>query len=152
MKPGILFAWAAIGLFALTTAHAQIGRRFPSEKKTVPDPVTGIPLTFLTSSAAGDSKIYPTHPQWTSDGKWVIFRSNRVRGEAMAVNEDGGVHQFQPGDLWSAGIVAGLFGWEGHLQTLAVACRISITLSRCRFPMSTTCPDRTAEIVSSTPS
>ncbi len=72
-------------------AAAQIGTRFPSEKKIVTDPVTGVPLTFLTSTPHGDSKIYQTHHQWTSDGKWVIFRSNRVRGEAMAVNEETGV-------------------------------------------------------------
>jgi len=70
---------------------SQIGTRFPSEKKIVPDPITGIQLTFLTSKPAGDSKIYQTHPQWTSDGKWIIFRSNRVRGEAMAVNEENGI-------------------------------------------------------------
>ncbi|MGB8191219.1 MAG: hypothetical protein WCF67_04825, partial [Chitinophagaceae bacterium] len=44
-------------------------------------------LTFLTSSAAGDSKIYPTHTQWTADGEWLIFRSARARNEALAVNE-----------------------------------------------------------------
>jgi oligogalacturonide lyase len=71
--------------------NAQIGTRFPSEKKVVKDPVTGIELTFLTSKPAGDSKIYQTHNQWTSDGNWIIFRSNRVRGEAMAVNEKTGV-------------------------------------------------------------
>lgn len=74
----------------LSTTFAQIGTRFPSEKKIVKDPVTGIELTFLTSKSAGDSKIYQTHNQWTSDGKWLIFRSNRVRGEAMAVNEQTG--------------------------------------------------------------
>ena len=67
-----------------------IGKRFPSEKKIVPDPVTGVPLEFLTSTPNGDSKIYQTHMQWTSDGKWLIFRSNRVPGQAMAVNEDTG--------------------------------------------------------------
>ena len=72
------------------TGHAQIGKRFPSEKKIVKDPVTGTMLTFLTSEPVGDSKIYQTHNQWTSDGKWVIFRSGRVRGEAMAVNEETG--------------------------------------------------------------
>lgn len=86
--------------FHADAALAQMGKRFPSEKKIVPDPVTGIPLTFLTSKPVGDSKIYPTHPQWTADGKWVIFRSPRdreapaanirVRGEAMAVNEETG--------------------------------------------------------------
>jgi len=71
-------------------AHAQIGRRFPSEKKIVKDPVTGTMLTFLTSTPAGDSKIYQTHEQWTSDGQWLIFRSNRARDEALAVNEKTG--------------------------------------------------------------
>lgn len=69
---------------------AQLGQRFPSEKKFVPDPVTGVPLTFLTSTPSGDSKIYQTHPQWTADGKWLIFRSRRCGGQAFAVNEDSG--------------------------------------------------------------
>src|SRR5690348_15087918 len=95
----------AAGIFALAftftilgTADAQIGRRFPSEKKIVKDPVTGTMLTFLTSTPAGDSKIYQTHNQWTADGQWIIFRSNRVRGEAMAVNEkDGDIVQVTEG-------------------------------------------------------
>lgn len=70
--------------------YGQIGTRFPSEKKVINDPVTGHKLIFLTSTPAGDSKIYPTHNQWTSDGKWIVFRSNRVKGEAMAVNEETG--------------------------------------------------------------
>lgn len=72
------------------TGQAQIGKRFPSEKKVIKDPVTGVTLSFLTSKPMGDSKIYQTHNQWTSDGQWLIFRSNRVRGEAMAVNEKTG--------------------------------------------------------------
>ena len=77
-------------LFAAST-WAQMGRRFPSERKVINDPKTGVELIFLTSkSGTGDSKIYQTHNQWTSDGKWVIFRSNRVEGEAMAVNEETG--------------------------------------------------------------
>jgi oligogalacturonide lyase len=91
-QTSFLRAAAAVGLgFVLaTSASAQIGKRFPSEKKVVKDPVTGVQLTFLTSKPAGDSKIYPTHPQWTADGKWLIFRSGRVPGQAMAVNEDTG--------------------------------------------------------------
>lgn len=72
------------------SAYPQIGKRFPSERKVVKDPVTGTMLTFLTSTPNGDSKIYPTHPQWTSDGQWIIFRSGRVADEAMAVNENTG--------------------------------------------------------------
>lgn len=67
--------------------QAQIGSRYPSERKVVKDPVSGIKLTFLTSTPTGDSKIYQTHNQWTSDGQWLIFRSGRVKDEAMAVNE-----------------------------------------------------------------
>lgn len=81
----------SIALFAISFyASAQIGTRFPSEIRKVKDPVTGTMLTFLTSKPYGDSKIYQTHPQWTSDGAWIIFRSGRVRGEAMAVNETTG--------------------------------------------------------------
>src|SRR3982751_1506553 len=71
-------------------AFAQMGKQFPSERKVVKDPVTGTMLTFLTSTPMGDAKIYQTHNQWTSDQQWLIFRSGRVRGEAMAVNEKTG--------------------------------------------------------------
>lgn len=72
------------------SVSGQIGTRFPSERKVVKDPATGTMLTFLTSKPHGDSKIYPTHHQWTADGEWLIFRSNLARGEAMAVNEKTG--------------------------------------------------------------
>lgn len=88
MKKNILLLYA--GIFLATTVNAQIGKRFPSERKEVVDPVTGTKLLFLTSTQSGDSKIYQTHNQWTSDGQWLIFRSNRVKGEAMAVNEKTG--------------------------------------------------------------
>lgn len=88
MKKNILLLSA--GIFLATTVNAQIGKRFPSERKEVVDPVTGTKLLFLTSTQSGDSKIYQTHNQWTSDGQWLIFRSNRVKGEAMAVNEKTG--------------------------------------------------------------
>src|SRR5579875_4126454 len=87
-----LFAATAFcaGLVLSSSVQAQIGKRFPSERKVVKDPVTGTMLTFLTSQPFGDSKIYQTHNQWTSDGQWLIFRSGRVPGEAMAVNEQTG--------------------------------------------------------------
>lgn len=85
-----IVAFLCASLLLASSAWSQIGTRFPSEKKVVPDPVTGLPLTFLTSTPQGDSKIYQTHPQWTSDGEWILFRSNRVPGEAMAVHEETG--------------------------------------------------------------
>jgi oligogalacturonide lyase len=90
-KFSILFTLVFIGnLIICPDAFNQAGTRFPSELKVVADPVTGARLVFLTQKPAGDSRVYPTHPQWTSDGNWVVFRSNRVRGEAMAVNEKTG--------------------------------------------------------------
>ena len=90
MKHLIALAIVGFALIFSTVADAQIGKRFPSERKVVKDPVTGTMLTFLTSTPNGDSKIYQTHNQWTSDGQWLIFRSGRVKGEAMAVNEKTG--------------------------------------------------------------
>jgi len=93
MKIPFLKSVLALATFLLQIHYssAQIGTRFPSEKKEITDPVTGASLTFLTSTPAGDSKIYQTHNQWTADGNWVIFRYNRATGEAMAVNEKTGV-------------------------------------------------------------
>ena len=71
-------------LLACVDAAAAIGQRFPSERKEVVDPVTGTRLTFLTSRPHGDSKIYQTHPQWTADGRWLVFRSHLAGNEAMA--------------------------------------------------------------------
>ena len=79
-----------LSLALLSNAQSQIGTTFPSERKVITDPVTGNTLIFLTSTPAGDHKIYQTHNQWTADGKWIIFRSDRVRREAMAVNEETG--------------------------------------------------------------
>ena len=78
---------------AASPAFAQMGRTWPSEKKIVPDPVTGLPLTFLTSSDTyRQSKIYQTHRQWTADGKWLVFRGVRETGsQALAVNEETGL-------------------------------------------------------------
>lgn len=80
----------AILLGMATLVESQIGTIFPSEKRVITDPVTGNELVFITRSTSGDHKIYPTHRQWTADGRWIIFRSDRVRGEAMAVNEETG--------------------------------------------------------------
>jgi len=83
----LLFVTITLPLFSAV----QIGARFPSERKVINDPKTGTELIFLTSkSGTGYSKIYQTHNQWTSDGEWVVFRSDRVPGEAMAVNETTG--------------------------------------------------------------
>ena len=90
MKIGLLAVLCMLTLLFASSTHAQIGRQFSSERKVVKDPVTGTMLTFLTSKPHKDIKIYPTHPQWTADGKWVVFRSAIANWEAMAVNEQTG--------------------------------------------------------------
>ena len=87
-KLTLIFLWIPAVFY--TSLCAQPGTRFPSERKVVKDPVTGTDLIFLTGTPAGDRKIYPTHNQWTSDGEWLIFRSVRLEGAAMAVNEQSG--------------------------------------------------------------
>ncbi|TDH24211.1 hypothetical protein EXU57_15470 [Segetibacter sp. 3557_3] len=84
--------WSALttALLVAGSSFSQIGKRFPSERKVVKDPITGTMLTFLTSTPTGDAKIYQTHNQWTSDGQWLVYRSGRIPGEAMAVNEKTG--------------------------------------------------------------
>ena len=88
IRSSVLIVFISV-IFSVSVS-AQLGTRFPSERKVVTDPVTGVELTFLTSQEAGDSKIYQTHNQWTSDLNWLVFRSDRVQGEAMAVNEKTG--------------------------------------------------------------
>ena len=101
----ILFISLVYICFA-SMASAQIGKRFPSERKVIKDPVTGTELIFLTSQQGmGDSKIYPTENQWTSDGQWLIFRSNRANGEAIAVNEETG-EMVQVTEGGSAGFIS----------------------------------------------
>ena len=86
----LLAGLAACGPSAPAVTANQVGSRLPPEKRVVIDPVTGTPLTFLTSTPAGDSKIYQTHRQWTADGRWLVFRSHRSPGQAFAVNEETG--------------------------------------------------------------
>lgn len=73
---------------------SDIGKRFPSEKYTLIDKTTGVPITVLTSPETSDAKLYQTHPQWTADGKYVIFRSSDrssdKKGQAYAVSEQTG--------------------------------------------------------------
>ncbi|MBC7857068.1 MAG: PD40 domain-containing protein, partial [Pirellulaceae bacterium] len=77
-------------LISPSALASDVGRRFPSEMRKIVDAKTGVTITALTTSPASDDKIYQTHPQWTADGKYIIFRSNRAaegRTQAFAVNE-----------------------------------------------------------------
>jgi oligogalacturonide lyase len=57
---------------------SHVGRRFPSERTAYKDSVTGYEISMLTTSPAKDNKIYQTHPNWTADGRYIVFTSDRV--------------------------------------------------------------------------
>lgn len=86
-------------IVALLCAHifghaSDVGKRFSSEKYVMIDKQTGFPITVLTNGASSDAKLYQTHPQWTSDGKYIIFRSSDrsadKNSQAFAVSEESG--------------------------------------------------------------
>ena len=52
MKNYFRLAFIGGALLLASPVQAQIGRRFPSERKVVKDPVTGTMLTFLTRRAS----------------------------------------------------------------------------------------------------
>ncbi|MBE1608569.1 TolB family protein [Actinopolymorpha pittospori] len=39
--------------------------------------MTGVTVRVLTAHPAGSPKPYQTHPTWTTDGDWILFRSDR---------------------------------------------------------------------------
>jgi oligogalacturonide lyase len=83
----------AIAVWVAPGAEASnVGRRFPSEKRVLADPITGLALTFLTTDAANDSKPYQTDATWTADGKWILLRSARAGSgpQAFLLNEQSG--------------------------------------------------------------
>lgn len=72
---------------------SDVGKRFPPEKRTYLDKVMGLTITALTTSSANDQLPYQTHPHWTADGKYVIFRSDRAGdggNQAFALSEETG--------------------------------------------------------------
>jgi oligogalacturonide lyase len=72
--------------FDLTT-NDEVGQRFASESLTYVDDVTGFEILSLTTSRFSNSTFYQTHPSWTPDGRYIVFRSNRTgSGKAYAVS------------------------------------------------------------------
>ena len=127
MKNTILLSLLSLLFICSIQTNAQIGKRFPSEKRVVKDPQTGTLLTFLTTSEVNDSKIYQTHNQWTSDGQWLIFRSDRVINEAFAVNE-------KTGDIVQ--VTEG--GYVGMLNVARKTMKLYFMRNPTRNPRSTT--------------
>lgn len=70
-------ALIATSLLPFSALASNVGKRFPSEKTSYVDPVSGLPVTVFTRDPAGMAKPYQTHTTWTADGQWIIGRSNR---------------------------------------------------------------------------
>lgn len=91
-----------IGFMFFSASAQDVGKRFPSEMRTIKDSQTGVEITALTTSPANDSKIYQTHPQWTPDGKYIVFNSDRGKDgawHAFAVStETGEIIQLTDGE------------------------------------------------------
>src|SRR4051812_31795626 len=51
----------------------NFGQRFPSESLTITDPVTKVKFIALTTSRHTNTKIYQDHPNWTADGRYIVF-------------------------------------------------------------------------------
>jgi len=69
-----------------------VTQKFPSEKMTYKDDVTGLEITMLTTSSAKDNKIYQTHPNWTADGRNIVFMSDRSgTNQYFAISEKTGI-------------------------------------------------------------
>lgn len=69
-----------ISFFLLPVAvSGQVGKRFPPEITSFIDSVTGSRILALTSREdVKDNKVYQTHASWTSDGRYILFSSDRA--------------------------------------------------------------------------
>ncbi len=99
-------------IFDLTQTD-DVGQRFASEHLTHKDKVTGFKITSLTTARYSNSTFYQTHPSWTPDERYIVFRSNRLgSGHAYAVSlEDFEIVQVTGGDDGSNLHL----GWESNV-------------------------------------
>lgn len=68
-------------------AMAQYGVIGKSEMMNVVDAVTGVELTLLTDTMKNDRFLYQTDPMWTSDGKYLMFRSSSRSNETIEIKD-----------------------------------------------------------------
>ncbi|MCP4609044.1 MAG: hypothetical protein GY845_10075 [Planctomycetes bacterium] len=88
----VLVITANANLYSASQDTSYVGQRFPSERKTYKDLVTGYEIFMLTTSPAKDNKIYQTHPNWTADGRHIVFTSDRTgTNQYFALSTDTGV-------------------------------------------------------------
>ena len=74
----VLVITISTNCYSTSQDTCYVGQTFPSERTTYKDAVTGYEITMLTTSPAKDNKIYQTHPNWTADGRHIVFMSDRT--------------------------------------------------------------------------
>lgn len=86
----ILFFAAALSLVpalarqkAPQTQGNPMGTLYPSEKTSYRDPVTNLDIQVLTDTTGNDQYIYQTDPMWSSDQRFLLFRSSKRAGEPV---------------------------------------------------------------------
>ncbi len=127
----------AFALTASAVLASNVGRVFPSEKRTYTDAVTGLTVNVLTTDDANDAKPYQTHTTWTADGEWIIFRSNRGDNgsQAFLVHErDGTIVQLTDGPGTNTGSL--------NLSRKSMKLYFSRTLASASSSDSSTLPPR----------
>lgn len=96
-----------------------LGQRFFSENVTFKDKVTGATVNALTTSRNLNSTMYQTHPQWTADGKYIIFMSNRTVNQRRGNQSENqrGVSQYHAISMENFEIIqVTTGGWGGSLH------------------------------------
>ena len=104
-----LFLSAALCALLGGTASAQFGNCTPSEKTTYVDAQTGRTITVLTDTLQNDRFLYQTDPMWTSDGKYLIFRSSTRAGdpEQQTTTSDGKTRRWTPTQMFFIEVATG---------------------------------------------
>ncbi len=103
-----LLTLMAIAAVSGSAAEPKVGARYPAELREEVDPVTGLRLRILTGAGHNDVKPYQTHPTWTADGEWIVFRSDRGGrpGQLFLVHErNGEIVQVTDDESWDVGSV-----------------------------------------------
>lgn len=91
------------------TAFAQLGKCTPSEIQTYKDATTGVNITVLTDTTKHDQFLYQTDPMWTSDGKYLLFRSS-TRGSDKPIERkqpDGKTRTWTPTQIFFIEMASG---------------------------------------------
>lgn len=83
------------------SGFAQYGKIGKSEMQAFKDAVTGVEMTMLTDTMKNDRFLYQTDPMWTSDGKYLLFRSSSRSDEMVeAKDRDGNPRKWPATQLY----------------------------------------------------